>query len=166
MKSRSSRSQFGGNKPIASTPNRDSIFSASPQPSLFEARPSPSPGSLNDTSEVRDCLVEAIRRSGKSRAAIADEMSKLTAAEITVRRINAMTAESREDYSFPAELVRAFCVVTNDFCLLRRLAELSGFRLIDEAEYDLLELGRQYLFQKRSEQQIAMLERKLGGRDL
>lgn len=93
-------------------------------------------------------------------------MSVLTGSQITVRRLNAFTAESREDYRFPAELVRAFSIAVNDFCLLQRLAELSGLRLVNEAESDLIELGRQYLLQKRSEEQIALLERKLHGRDL
>ena len=51
------------------------------------------PGSLNDCHVIRALLVEAIKKSGKSRAAIADEMSYLVGREITERQLNGFTAE-------------------------------------------------------------------------
>jgi hypothetical protein len=121
---------------------------------------------MNDATAVRSALVESIRRSGKSRETLADEMSSLTGTKVTTRRINAFSAESREDYRFPLELLRAFCFATGDFSLLCRIAELLGLRVIDSTEVDLLELGREMLRQKRSAEKAAMLERRLQGVDL
>ena len=119
---------------------------------------------MNDASVIRTALVDAIRRSGLSREAIADQMSALTGTEISVRRINAFTAESREDYRFPLELARAFCMVTRDFTLLYRIAELSGLRLITNTDFELCCLGREFLAQRRASENITFLEKRLQGR--
>jgi hypothetical protein len=121
---------------------------------------------MNDASLVRAALIEGIRKCGKSREIIADEMSALTGTEVTVRRLNAFTAKSREDYRWPAELDRAFCTVTGSWDLLRRRVELSGFRLITESEAELLELGRQYLRRKRANEEAELLEKRLAGMEL
>ncbi len=121
---------------------------------------------MNDASVVRSALVEAIRVCGKSRELLADEMTSLTGTQVTARRINAFTAESREDYRFPMELARAFCVATHDFTLLRRIAEMAGFRLIDATEADLLELGREMLRQERATEKAALLKKRLQGLDI
>jgi hypothetical protein len=150
----------------ASTSNHERRFAAISQRSLFEMRESASPGSMNDSSEVRAALVDAIRKSGKSRAQLADEMTRLTGTEVTVRRINAFTAESREDYRFPSELTRAFCMATGDFSLLYILAELAGLHVVTAEEMELLELGRQFLKRKSAEERINLLEAKLHRRGL
>jgi hypothetical protein len=121
---------------------------------------------MNDAHVVRAALVEAIRTCGKSRETLADLMSALTATPITVTRLNAFTAESREDRRFPLELARAFCIATGDFSLLRSVAERSGLRLINETEWDLLNLGREYLKQKRASDKANVIEQRLSGVDL
>jgi hypothetical protein len=141
-------------------------FAPIPQANLFSNGLSADPGSMNDGQLVKSAVVEAIRRSGKTRESLADQMSALTGMEITVRRINGFTAESREDLRFPLELVRAFCVATGDFSILRRVAELAGFRLVDAAEWDLLELGKEFLRQKRATEKVAALEARLRGVEL
>lgn len=163
---KSSRSQSRLPSESASTENHAQSFAVNRQPTLFDGHKELVPGTLNDSGVVRAALVEAIRRCGKSRELLADEMSMLTGTEITVRRINAFTAESREDYRFPSELARAFCVATRDFTLMRRQAELAGFHLVSETEYELLQLGREYLHQKRASSQVEMLEKRLAGVDL
>lgn len=93
-------------------------------------------------------------------------MSLLTGTKVTERRINAFTAESREDFRFPLELLRAFCVATGDFSLIQQLAESLGLHLITEQESALLDLGREYLRQKRASENVAKLEQRLRGVDL
>jgi hypothetical protein len=122
---------------------------------------SATPGSLNDAKLVREILAEAIRKCGKSRAQLADDMSELTGSEVTVRRLNAFTAKSREDWPFPLELARAFCVATGDFTLLFSPIELSGFRVISAEEGDVLDLGRQFLKRKAADERMSLLEAKL-----
>jgi hypothetical protein len=136
------------------------------QQSLFEEASGVVPGSLNDASVVRAALADAIRKCGKSRETLAEEMSRLTGTEVTVRRLNAFTAESREDYRFPAELARAFCAATGNYTLLRNQAEMAGFRVVTKTEFELLRLGREYLRQKRANDNVALIERSLQGVDL
>jgi hypothetical protein len=113
---------------------------------------------------VRTALAESIRASGKSRAQIADEMTFLTGRKVTERMLNGYTAESKEDYLFPAELTRAFCVATGDTRVLHCLAELNGFRVVSAEESELIELGRAFLQRNQAEEQIEILQRRLHGR--
>jgi hypothetical protein len=118
---------------------------------------------MHDAHIVRAALVDAIRGCGKSRETIADEMSALSGVEITVRRLDGFTAESREDLRFPMELARAFCVVTGDTNLLRSVVAGLGLQLINAVEWDLLNLGREYLKQKRATEKARLLEQRLSG---
>jgi len=136
------------------------------QEGLFEKAELPPPGSMDDSALVRETLVRAIKESGKSRAQIADEMSRLTGRTITEITLNKFSAESRTDYRWPAELDRAFCAATGDDQLLRCRAERAGYRVITKQEYELLELGREYLKQKRASEHISVLEKRLQGVDL
>lgn len=159
----SSHTQSVGPTAAKSTANSDHLFTASSQLALDLDRATVIPGSLNDSHIIRGILVDSIRRSGKSREAIAEEMSYLVGREITPRQLNGFTAESKEDYKFPAELERAFCRVTGDDRLLSCRLEQAGLHVITEGEKLLLDLGRQYLKRNRAAEQIALLERRLHG---
>lgn len=161
MKKDSSPSKSAIQPAEKSTANLQQSFAPNAQPRLFPDDPPPIPGSMNDAHVVRAALVETIRACGKSRETLAGEMSALTGAEITVTRINGFTAESREDRRFPLELLRAFCTATGDFNLLRSVAERSGFRLINDVEWELLNLGREYLKQKRASEKADTIEQRL-----
>lgn len=121
------------------------------------------PGSLNDDLLVRETITESIKLSGKSREQIADEMTRTLGLQVTARMISSFTAESKELHRWPGAWDRAFCSAVNDNRLLFCLVEKAGFRVIDEAEGDLLELGREYLKQKRANDQVALLEKRLQG---
>jgi hypothetical protein len=165
-KSFPSRSQSRLNAASASTDNWGQNIPTNRQGNLFDRTTEVISGSLNDASIVRSALVDAIRKCGKSREALAEEMSRLTGTEVTVRRLNAFTAESREDYRFPAELARAFCAATGSYALLRNLIEMAGFRVVTETEFELFRLGREYLRQKRANDNVAMIEKRLAGVEL
>lgn len=98
-----------------------------------------------------------------SRAQIAERMSLLTGTEVTERMLNAFAAESREDHRFPCELERAFCAATGDTRLMVCRAKLAGLNAVSGEDLELLELGREYLRQKRAAENIAGLEAKLRG---
>jgi hypothetical protein len=123
----------------------------------------PVPGSLDDESIIRQVLTESIRRSSKSREEIVAEMSALTAQKITLRMLNAYASGSEEQHRWPMQFTRAFCYVVNDWALLQCIVEGAKCRMICESESDLLELGRQYLRQKRASEQVQHLEKRLGG---
>jgi len=115
---------------------------------------------------VRETITDSIKRSGKSREQIADEMTRTLGLQVTSRMITSFTSESKELHRWPGAWDRAFCAAVNDNRLLFCLVEKAGFRVINEAEVDLLELGREYLKQKRANDQVALLERRLQGFDL
>ena len=104
-----------------------------------------------------------MRKCPRSRAEIADLMSALTGTSVTEIQLNKYASDSREDYRFPCELQRAFCVVTGDYRLMTYAAQATGLLLVDAEDAALLELGREYLRQKRAASNIAALETKLSG---
>jgi hypothetical protein len=109
-------------------------------------------------------MAESIRISGKSRVQIAEDMTYLVGRKITERMLNGYTAESQEDYLFPAELTRAFCIATGDTRILRCIAEMQGLRVISEDEAELIELGRAFLQRNEAQEQIELLQKRLHGR--
>jgi len=124
------------------------------------------PGSLNDDLMVRGVISDGIKRSGKSREQIADRMSVLLGVQVTARMIASFTAESKELHRWPGAWDRAFCRAVEDDTLLRCRAEAAGYRVIRGAEIELLELGREYLRQKRASKEVQRLEDSLSGEEL
>lgn len=120
-------------------------------------------GSMNDDLMVRAVVTASIKRSGKSREQIADEMQALLGIPVTARMITSFTAESKELHRWPGAWDRAFCKATDDDALLRCRAEAAGYRLIKGEEIQLLELGRQYLRRRRADEEATEIERKLAG---
>lgn len=133
---------------------------------LFGNGEPPIPGSMNDGEAVRAIITECIRNSAKSREQIADAMSRLTGDRVTLRMMNSYTSEAAEQHRWPSQYTRAFCYVVQDWALLRCIVERAGFYLITQAEAELLELGREYLRQKRASEKVQMLEGRLRGIDL
>jgi hypothetical protein len=124
------------------------------------------PGSLNDDSLVRETITESIKRSGKTRERIAEEMTRTLGLPVTARMITSFTTKSKELHRWPGAWDRAFCAAVGDNSLLFCCLERAGFRAINEAEADLLELGREYLKQERANDQVALLKKRLQGFDL
>jgi hypothetical protein len=162
MKS-SSHAQFPGQSVECATAKTSGSFAVREQQSLFQSAADLHSGCMDDSGLVRKVLIESIRKCGKSRTQIAEEISFLAGRKITEISLNKYTAESRSDYRWPAELDRAFCHATGDNALLRCRAELSGYRLIQANEIELLELGREYLRQKRANERVQLLEKRLSG---
>jgi hypothetical protein len=124
------------------------------------------PGALNDDLLVRGLITDAIKHCGKSREEIAEILSRLLAIPVTARMIGSFTSDSKELHRWPAAWDRAFAVATGDNRLLFSRVELAGYKVISAAEADLLDLGREYLRQKRSAERVALLERRLQGEEL
>jgi hypothetical protein len=120
--------------------------------------------SCDDDSMVRGILTESMRRCVKSRQEIADELSTLVGRPVTEAMLNAYTASSKDGHRWPSAWDRAFCEVTGDFRLLREKVELAGLRVISDEEQEYLELGRQYLAQKRAAAEMERLESSITSR--
>jgi hypothetical protein len=76
MKEKTSCTKSEANVPFASLP----LFAQNSSTEIL-------PGSLNDDSLVREVVTEAIKRSGKSREQVADEMSRTLGLSVTARMI-------------------------------------------------------------------------------
>lgn len=122
------------------------------------------PNHCDDDSLVRGLITDAIRRSTKSRAQIAEEMSHLLGQEVTEAQLNAFTAPSKTGHRWPSAWDRAFCHATGDFRLLTKKAELAGFRVVSVEEYQYLQLGKTYIEQKRAAEAMARLESSITSR--
>jgi len=160
----SSRSQYSSREPIESSADFGPKISGTRQTEMTFALDTVRPGSLDDSSVIRGVLIQSIKRSGKSRAAIAEEMELSLARTVTDKMLDAFTAESRNDRRWPAEFDRAFCAATGDNTLLACRAEMAGLHVIDDDEYLLLDLGRQFLIRSQAEEKIALLQKRLHGR--
>jgi serine/threonine protein phosphatase PrpC len=124
------------------------------------------PGTLNDDSLVREVITDAIKRSVKSREQIAEEMSRTLGVTVTARMITSFTSESKELHRWPGAWDRAFCVAVGDTRLLFCRVEAAGYLVIDKTGVALLELGAEYLKQKRASERVLLLEAGLRGVDL
>ena len=60
----------------------------------------------------------------------------------------------------------AFCRAVGSDLLLNAVVEAGGYKIIRNEEIQLLELGREFLRQKRASETISMLEKRLQGVDL
>lgn len=124
------------------------------------------PGSMNDAGLVQQLVTLGMKRSGLSRAQIADRMCYLTGTPVTEAQLNNFSADSRPDVRFPLQFLRAFASAVGDDHLLTSIAALAGLHLVDETGLQLMELGREFLKEKRAAESRAAIETKLRGVDL
>ena|SRR5437868_6873131 len=75
----------------------------------------------DDDIRFRVLLSQSIRRSGKSREQIADDMARILNRPITARQLNQWSAVSHEAWRMPAIYVSAFCQAVGDNQLQRFL---------------------------------------------
>ena len=118
---------------------------------------------MNDSGLVQHVITSGMKRSGLSRAEIADRMSYLAGMQVTEAMLNNFAAESRPDVRFPLQLARAFCAAVGDNQLLTCCASFAGLHFVDETGLHLMELGREFLKQKRAAENLQAIETKLRG---
>lgn len=114
------------------TKTRKRIVTDNNQLSLFEIlsqerdeRAAIQPGRLCISTRLTAAVKKAIKEAPKSRESVADEMSFLTGAEITVHMINSWVSESHP-HRLPAEFLPALCEATNCDEPIRIMTEARG----------------------------------------
>jgi hypothetical protein len=112
------------------------------------------PGASDDDAITRGILADAIKRSGMSRAQVAEKMSWLTSRKISEGMLFDFTAESKAAHRFPFAWARAFCQVTGDNRLIEYIAEQAGFILLPKSDADVLSLGELVVEQLRVEGEV------------
>lgn len=140
------------------------VNAASPAP-LFDRR-SLVPQNFNDDAMIRSVITRSIRACDKSRDQIADEMTAMLGVPVTASMLNNFSAEAKQQHRWPAAWDRAFCQAVGDDTLLVCRVQAAGLIVISQADLDLLELGREYLRQKRARERAEELEHRLRGIDL
>lgn len=86
---------------------------------------------------IRKLLTEVMRSCSKSRAQIAEEMSRLTGLHITANMLYGYSAKDRRPARFPAVFVPAFCKATGDFRLQKMLLDARMTQLVETVEREL-----------------------------
>lgn len=124
---------------------------------------------LDITLELRGAVAQALKiaeRRGISRQRMVDElnalMPHLNQRKITLRKINAWMAQSKEDYPIPAYVIPAICVATQCDLPLRVMANEIGFDLSDQRERLAQELGQAELERVATSKRIRTIKNKLG----
>ncbi|MGQ0622754.1 MAG: hypothetical protein ACT4QA_23095 [Panacagrimonas sp.] len=144
--------------------------SSSAQPDLFQQLSAPAPTPANADLDIGPELLGAIntalrlaRTSGMSRDRIVDRMNELLPDQaITLRQLNAWTAQSKEFHEFPARYMPAFCAATDCDLPLRVLAQAYGRDLIDAREATAKQLGETQIEIARLRRHAGSLTRTLG----
>lgn len=99
-------------------------------------------GSLRTLESVKEALRTALNRCGMSREAVADELTRLTGARISVHTVNNWAAPEKSDRSIPLEQLAALTVVTGDPGLAQAALECAGWAVLKPEDVPYLELGR------------------------
>lgn len=107
---------------------------------------------------LRNALAEAVKTSGYSRDELVAMVFGLTGIKISKHMLDQMTAPSKKDYRFPAEILPAFCFVAGDFEPLRILVETAGFEMIGEDEAKKLKIAQLEEKKKMIEKEIEELK--------
>jgi hypothetical protein len=123
----------------------------------------PEPSTLNDDQLVRSEITYCIRQSSKSREQIAESMSASLGVRVTAKMLNTYSAGSMEPNRLPTAWLRAFCAAVGHDALFHAVAAAFGYRAIRGEEIELLELGREFLRQKRAAERMATIEASLRG---
>jgi hypothetical protein len=107
----------------------------------------------------RQSVSEALRSCKYSRDEVVSLIYGLTGHKISKSVLDQMTAPSKVEYRFPAEVLPAFCYITGSVEPLKVLAEAVGFEIVDEEESKDLKLLRLMKEKERIEREIAKLKR-------
>ena len=109
----------------------------------------------------REALSRAIKKSSYSREEMVSLIHGLTGIRISKHYFDQMTAPSKTDRRFPAELLPALCHITGDVEPLRILAEAIELEVIGKEESRQLRLFRLMKEKERIEREIESLKREL-----
>jgi hypothetical protein len=137
----------------------------------------PAPGSMDIGMRIRQAISQAIRKSGKERIDICAEIYKLTGKEVPKSSLDSWSAEGRDlasenidhngnkRWGIPAELIPAFCQVTNDWECLFILADAGHFKAMKGKEVIHAKMGQLKERITKDQQALKELEKALMNTD-
>lgn len=119
--------------------------------------------------ELSGAVNQAIRqgkKQGLSRDRIVERMNLCLPdmeKEITLRQLNAWTAQSKEFHEFPARFLPAFCWATGSILPVLAIANAINHDLVDGREHKAMELGNTLVESARLTRKAKALKQQLGG---
>jgi|GEM_PF-3006629 len=143
------------------------------QPDFFQQlldRPTPPTEGvdLDIGAELLGALAGALRRArrrGMSRERLVDKMNARlpkSGRPITLRRLNAWLATSKEAHDIPARYLPALCAALGDHEVLGLIAGALGLALVDARDLDALRLGEVAVARARLGREARALSKALG----
>jgi hypothetical protein len=109
---------------------------------------------------LKHAAAKDVKQCPLSRGEIADRISMLVGARITVAQIDAILAESHKN-RMPAEWVPAWVQVTGSTRILELLCASANLHLAGEVEHDLADLARAQLQHEKLTNKIEALRKRL-----
>jgi len=114
-----------------------------------------SPLSLSDFDfELRKILKQVLADHKPGRARLAEQMTARLGREITKNHIDGWTAMASIERRIHTDALKAVCEITEDYRLMRFMAESCGFVLLTEEEAALADYGSKVLFKKMLDQDL------------
>ncbi len=117
------------------------------------------PGSFYIQTQLKNEISEGLRRCRMSRFEVAAKMSELLGYEVTKTMLDSYTAESKENYRFPAEWLAPFCVITGHYEPLKLINRLARFPIPDAEKLLDLEIERRMKELKEIEKELEDFKR-------
>lgn len=167
---------LGSHKGRRASPASPGLDFSSIQPDFFqrlERQPelcgrAPTAADLDLGPELLGAINTAIREArshGLSRERIVDRMNTALPESdkpITLRQLNAWTAQSKEYHEFPARYLPAFCAATECDLPLRVLANGLQLELVDRRDLLTQQLGQNLIESARLKREARFVQRQLG----
>lgn len=104
-----------------------------------------------DQAAVRASLTKVLRSTKLTHKEVAERMTELLGQEVTEQRLYKYSAQSRDDYRWPAEYDIALCEVLGNYSLLEERVKRAGFRLVGPSEERLIQIGREFLRREKAD---------------
>lgn len=98
--------------------------------------------SLRTSGAVKEALRSALDACGLSRDTVADELSRLTGADVSIHTINNWASTAKADRHIPTNMLTAITIVTGDPGVARAALEPAGLAVLSADQVPLYELGR------------------------
>ena len=140
------------------------LFETVVREEMAMAKQAPIPGSLNIKHQLLAAIKRALRDAGKSREAVADEMTLYTGELITSEMISTWVAESKKKHRFPLEYLPAFRRATNSLDALNVISLACGaftLRGPDALRADIRKLDEQKQTKKEEEKRLEAEKKRL-----
>ncbi len=123
---------------------------------------------LDISFELKGACAQALKlaeRRGINRERLVDELNLLMPRlpkKITLRKVNAWMAPSKEDHPIPAFIIPAVCIATRCDLPLRIMANAINYELADQNELLAQELGQAEIERAATARRIRTIKSKLG----